>query len=97
MVIIDSTIIVALIAASASIISAVLAVIGVRSSNRQSEANLTRDLSRQLEKHQAVTDIKIENLTNEVAKHNSFAQRVPIIEEQVKNLEQDVKELKTAI
>lgn len=33
---------------------------------------------------QAVTDTKLENLTREVNKHNNFAGRVPVIEEQIK-------------
>ena len=37
--------------------------------------------------HQAVQDEKIVNLTNEVRKHNDFATRVPILEEQVRQLQ----------
>ena len=33
---------------------------------------------------QAVTDVKISELTREVRKHNNFAQRVPVLEEQIK-------------
>lgn len=33
---------------------------------------------------QAVTDTKIEELTREVCAHNNFAQRVPVLEEQIK-------------
>lgn len=33
---------------------------------------------------QAVTDTKIEELTREVRQHNNFAQRVPVLEEQIK-------------
>ena len=46
---------------------------------------------------QAVTDTKIEELTREVRLHNGFAQRMPVVEEQIKvinhrlsNLEQSV-------
>ena len=35
-------------------------------------------------KSQAVTDVKIEELTREVRKHNSFAEKIPVIEEQLK-------------
>lgn len=35
-------------------------------------------------KAQAVTDVKIEELTREVRKHNSFAEKIPVIEEQIK-------------
>ena len=33
---------------------------------------------------QAVTDTKIEDLTREVRRHNHFAQRMPVVEEQIK-------------
>lgn len=35
-------------------------------------------------KSQAVTETKLEELTREVRSHNNFAQRVPVIEEQIK-------------
>lgn len=35
-------------------------------------------------KAQAVTDVKIEELAREVRKHNSFAEKIPVIEEQIK-------------
>ena len=35
-------------------------------------------------KSQAVTDVKIEELTREVRKHNSFAEKIPVLEEQIK-------------
>jgi len=35
-------------------------------------------------KSQAVTDTKLEELTREVRAHNNFAQRVPVLEEQIK-------------
>ena len=34
--------------------------------------------------NQAVTDTKIEELTREVREHNNFAQRMPVVEEQIK-------------
>ena len=33
---------------------------------------------------QAVTDTKIDELTREVRAHNGFAQRLPVVEEQIK-------------
>lgn len=40
----------------------------------------------ELEKHQAVQDEKISQLTEEVRKHNDFAVRVPVLEERVRQL-----------
>ena len=39
---------------------------------------------------QAVTDTKIEELTREVRAHNNFAQRMPVVEQKIDNLEQKV-------
>lgn len=35
-------------------------------------------------KAQAVTDTRLDELTREVREHNLFAQRVPVLEEQIK-------------
>lgn len=43
-----------------------------------------RDVAAKLDKRQAVTDTKLEELTREVREHNNFAQRVPVLEEQIK-------------
>lgn len=37
-----------------------------------------------IEKTQAVTDTKLEELTREVRRHNNFAERMPVVEEQMK-------------
>ena len=52
-----------------------------------------RKVQNQLEKHQAVTDTKIEELTREVRQHNNFAVRVPVIEEQIKVANNRIKDL----
>ena len=42
---------------------------------------------------QAVTDTKIEELTREVRYHNNFAQRVPVLEEQIKVANHRIEDL----
>lgn len=44
-------------------------------------------------KAQAVTDVKIEELTREVRKHNSFAEKIPVIEEQIKVVNHRIDDL----
>lgn len=39
-----------------------------------------------LEVHQAVTDTKLEELTREVRAHNNFAQRLPVVENDIKTI-----------
>lgn len=46
-------------------------------------------------KAQAVTNVKIENLTEEVKKHNNFAERIPVIEEQIKVANHRIDDLET--
>lgn len=41
----------------------------------------------------AVFEAKLEELTREVRLHNGFAQRMPVVEEQVKQLKEQVKNL----
>ena len=43
-----------------------------------------RELDHKLDKKQAVTDAKLEELTREVREHNNFAHRVPVLEEKMK-------------
>lgn len=44
-------------------------------------------------KQQAITDTKLDELTREVREHNNFAQRVPVIEEQIKVIDHRIQDL----
>lgn len=43
--------------------------------------------------NQAVTDTKLEELTREVRSHNNFAQRMPVVEEQIRGMNQRISDL----
>ena len=73
----------------AAIITGVLSLIGVVISNLAANAKMSKDL----EKAQAVTDTKIEELTREVREHNNFARRVPVLEEKAKVADHRVSDL----
>lgn len=45
---------------------------------------------------QAVTNTKIEDLTREVRKHNNFAERLPVVEEQIKVINHRIDDLEEA-
>ncbi len=62
-----------------AIITGVCTIVGVIITNMSSN----RKIETQLDKKQAVTDTKIEELTREVRAHNNFAQRMPVVEEQI--------------
>ena len=57
-----------------------LSLIGVLISNSRAAQNMDA----KLEKQQAITDTKLDELTREVRTHNDFAQRIPVLEEQMK-------------
>ena len=44
---------------------------------------------------QAVTETKIEELTREVRLHNCFAQRMPVVEEQIKVINHRIEDLES--
>ena len=48
------------------------------------------------QKSQAVTDTKLEELTREVWEHNTFARRVPVLEEQMKVANHRIDDLEDA-
>lgn len=73
----------------AAIITGVLPLIGVVISNLAANAKM----SKELEKAQAVTDTKIEELTREVKEHNNFAKRVPVLEEKAKVADHRISDL----
>lgn len=52
-----------------------------------------RKMQKEIEKNQAVTDTKIEELTREVRQHNNFAQRVPVLENKVSVADHRIKDL----
>lgn len=73
----------------AAIITGALSLIGVVISNLAANAKM----SKELEKAQAVTDTKIEELTREVREHNNFAKRVPVLEEKAKVADHRISDL----
>ena len=46
-------------------------------------------IEHELDKHNAVQDTKLEELTREVRQHNDFATRIPVIEQRVTALEKE--------
>lgn len=54
---------------------------------------VSNKVQQQLVVNQAVTDTKIEELTREVREHNNFAKRMPVVENEIKHLGEEVNEL----
>lgn len=72
-----------------AIITGGLSLIGsIVSNNRTAQS-----MDAKLDKQQAVTETKLEELTREVRTHNNFAQRIPVMEEQIKVVNHRIADL----
>ena len=72
-----------------ALITGGLALIGVIISNKAT----ANEIQQQIIVNQAVTDTKIEELTREVREHNNFAKRMPVVENDIKHLTDEVHKL----
>ena len=73
-----------------SCIAGGLALLGVIITNISSN----KSIENKLVTAQAVTDTKLDNLTAEVRKHTGFAEKIPVMENDIHKLKEEVKELK---
>lgn len=76
-----------------AIITGGLSLIGVVFSNISSNKKIESQLNTQ----QAVMDTKIDELTREVREHNHFAQRIPVVEEQIKVINHRIEDLEKKV
>ena len=91
----------AILAALITAIGAIITqVILARQSNKELYSKLEKQseiadktLDGKIEKWQAVTDTKIDELTREVREHNNFAKRMPVTEEQIKVVNHRLEDL----
>ena len=95
----DSTIIVALIAGGLPLIGTIIT---VKSNNQKIIREMKEEFCKEMQgmkmefvKSKAVTDTKLEDLTQEVRRHNGFAERVPVLEQQVKGINEKIDILHT--
>ena len=75
-----------------ALITGGLSLLGVIYSNNRT----AQSMDAKLDKQQAVTETKLEELTREVWEHNNFARRVPVLEEQVKVLNHRIADLESS-
>ncbi len=72
-----------------ALITGGLSLIGVFVSNFAA----TKKSENTIRTSQAITDTKLEELTREVREHNHFAQRMPVVEEQIKVINHRISDL----
>jgi len=85
-----------------SLITGSLALIGVIITNSTNKQKIVSDVKSENEKvitdikleitrYHASTDEKIKELTREVREHNNFAKRMPVVENDIKHIEKEIK------
>ena len=76
-----------------ALITGSLALVGVIISNRTT----ANKIQQQIVVNQAVTDTKIEELTREVREHNNFAKRMPVVENEIQHVIQEIKHVEEEV
>jgi len=70
-----------------SVVTGFLALVGVIITTMESNKKI--DIT--LEKNQAITDCKLEELASEVHKHNTYIEKIPVMEEKIRNIENKIE------
>lgn len=70
----------------AGVFSIIVALIAANSTAK----SVSNTVIHQMQTAQAVTDTKIEELTREVREHNGFARRLPVVENEIKNMNERI-------
>ena len=76
-----------------ALITGGLSLVGVIITNLVGNRKMENTIAQKLAISQAVTDTKIEELTREVREHNNFARRMPVVENEIKHIEDEIKVL----
>lgn len=74
-----------------ALITSVGTFLGVVISNLTSNKKLVNDIKLEITSYHASTDEKIKELTREVREHNNFAKRMPVVENDIKHIEDEIK------
>lgn len=78
----DTAIVVSIITGAVTLIGTIITVVAGNLATKQ-----------QIQIQQAVMETKLSNLTEEVKKHNSFTERLPVVEEQIKVINHRIDDL----
>ena len=72
-----------------ALITAVGSIVAVLLTNKSANDKMMQSMK----VHDAVTDTKIDELTREVRAHNHFAERMPVVEEQIRVINHRIGDL----
>lgn len=76
-----------------ALITGGLALLGTIVSSRATVNKVNQTLMQNLSTSNAVMETRMDELTREVRAHNNFAQRMPVVEEQIKVINHRIEDL----
>ena len=76
-----------------AVISAAVTLIGVIINNRSNQQKMMLDFDKKLELLELRVTLTIDRLSVEVKEHNNYARRMPVVEEQITQINRRVTEL----
>ena len=74
----------------AAAITGGLALIGVVITVNKGNQKLVQEIKAEQAKQQAITDLRLDELTREVREHNNFAKRMPVVEQEIKGINEKI-------
>ena len=74
----------------AAAITGGLALVGVVITVNKGNQKLVQELKAEQAKSQAITDLRLDELTREVREHNNFAKRMPALEQKVEGIDEKI-------
>ena len=79
------------------IVVALIGALGTIISNIISNNKHSNEMDAKLDKQQAVVETELKNLTAEVKRHNNFAEEIPTLKADIKNIEKRMDKLEGKI
>lgn len=76
-----------------ALITGGMALLGTIVSSRATASKVSQTLMQNLSTSNAVMETRMDELTREVRAHNNFAQRMPVVEEQIKVINHRIEDL----
>lgn len=74
-----------------ALITGGLTFLGVLITSFSGNKKLVNDIKLEITAYHSSTDEKIKELTREVREHNNFAKRMPVVENDIKHIEHEIK------
>ena len=77
-----------------AIIGGVFTIVGIIVSGIITSRKTEATIQSTMKVNQAVTDTKLDELTREVRAHNGFAERIPVLEYRMNEMDKEIKHLR---